>query len=296
MNIRPKTKTRLINCLDNFCRSYDLLHQDKGVFLFSVLAHNGSKYILRLIDKTLLKRHDIMEKSLQGLMGLEMPVKISTYGYSRGFLVIKYDYFSGIPLRAIVRLFKGIPSRIALIVFIQLLFGLQSLFKENIRHSLLTPDNIFIEEGVVKFLDYGMAGNIVSPSMIRHIYNKNFSFVPDLLHTGETPDITSDLDNSLRILSFMLTGFTNRLSYDRQVIDALNINMCPFGTGPAGKVLPLSRKIIENNPDKDIGTIINTFLSTNILNHKYETNSHLFREILYKTRQMLLCQRSCLSI
>ncbi len=269
--------------------SWTLISLDSASLTY--YAADSCDWLLRIIDRSffsssILKAHTADNlKALgryPGVMALE---NIET---AKDFILFRYRYLKDqLLLSRVISAFNTLPYEVSAAVFIQLLISLDALNSHNCNHSILTPDNILIDDGLVRVMDYGLINGLIMPADIRKAFKGNVRFIPEKVLQGENADASTDMQNALNILLYMIKDAKYQyLSYD-EIPDILNLNI----TSPENRHSLSLRVLLAKIPefDRDCHSLIKAFLDSGVLlNSGNFRGSRVLSTIIERTRFLLL--------
>lgn len=280
-----KNKKTILSYLKTRFESLNIIFQERSNYI--IHAVDKKEYYLRILPRSIVSDPD----SLKDLMNISpqyliFPL-IKTEIYEDCFIVY-FEHKPSLSLNALMKIHRTLPPRVGLIIFIQILLCLHYLHESNYNHSFLIPDNIFISDGEIRLIDYGFINTILPSNKARLLYNNKSQFLSRNILAGENPDQTSDIDNALNILSYILKGTIMESYSFKELIDILNLGLDPYHDIRDNKILQLSYEILYYHKESSLYDIIRAFLNTNILLNILNTHSPVFRKIHYKTRKFII--------
>ncbi|HEX6790052.1 MAG TPA: protein kinase [Candidatus Krumholzibacteria bacterium] len=117
-------------------------------------------------DESFIERFQREAKAAASIQH-ENIVNVIDYGESDGAFYMVMEYYDGRTIEQLVRERPGLPTGIALLILLEVAFGLEAAHARDIVHRDIKPANIiFTNQGGVKIADFGLARKSDSMTMI----------------------------------------------------------------------------------------------------------------------------------
>ena len=92
-----------------------------------------------------------------------------------------YELCNGGTLQTLLNKQRKLPESEALKIFKQLLNAFKLLYKYNVVHRDLKPDNIFFKDGTVKLGDFGFCKSLEKTKMTKTMIGSPIYMAPEIL-------------------------------------------------------------------------------------------------------------------
>jgi serine/threonine protein kinase len=165
---------------------------------------------------------------------------------------IVQEYVMGEDLGSVIRREGTIPWRIAALIALGMMRGLEEIHAREIVHRDLKPPNVLIgHDGEVKIADFGIAFDLTAPAltMTGHAIGSPPYMSPEQMQ-GDTVDSRTDLFNLGVILYEMITGDVPFAAHDPENGIGLLQRVKKGRYTPMGKAAPRTprwlRRMVEN--------------------------------------------------
>ena len=155
-----------------------------------------------------LKRLRLAREQARAQMSLRHPNVVKMLGYGRtaeGFVVLM-DLVRGWSLREILSDGRGVPPRLAIAWFLQIISALDHAHARGIVHGDLKPANVLVCRDLarVQVTDFGGAAGVRSPEVDDPRLPCTRSYAAPEVIAGERPDARSDVYSAGLVLAEML--------------------------------------------------------------------------------------------
>lgn len=139
--------------------------------VYFAISDGGKEVALKLVRG----QTDVELRGISQCLNLKHPNLVHLYDLrtsARGEPWVVMEYVSGEPLSMVLnRYSKGVPVELARQWFIELARAISYLHEHGIVHRDLKPANIFLERGILKVGDYGLAKSISASAGGAHTHS-----------------------------------------------------------------------------------------------------------------------------
>lgn len=177
---------------------------------------SGQEFVRKVLSAEVSGQNpDIVDGSFNRWAALDHPnlARVLDFGWDEGKVYLHSEYIEGTP---ILKALTGAPLDRIWRVFAQLLLGLDALYRENIPHLDLKPQNVLVgndSKGALRvaLVDYGLSSLLNPPEMQEMAPLGTPPFTAPEFATGRNPAISADL-YSVGVLLF--SALARRLPYE----------------------------------------------------------------------------------
>ncbi len=253
-------------------------------------SRDENQCLLKIFNSRLFSSLNRIEADIASLRCIpEHPniCKMSLLDVNQDFIVLRYAIDSPSSLSTLVQIYKKLPLHVCISILAQILMAISIINRAGFCHSLLTPENIFINEGIVSVSDYAIAGNFLIPARAGDIYRRNAPFLSGTVLRGQDATMSSDAENAVNIFDYINSGVLSLNTSSGDIIEIINLDLKPYGSSGTGQI----HGILKWMPDsaKDAFSLLKGLLDTSILYKPgINTGSGLFNNLVYTTRMLLL--------